>query len=341
MHLTISIAICTFNGARYLPAQLRSIALQKRPPDELVICDDGSSDASSEIAAKFARSAPFEVSVFRNATNLGSTKNFEQAISFCHGTVIALADQDDIWYPDKLQTIENAFLFSPSTVGVFSDGDLIGPNSTPHHARLWDSFLFHPQERQRFGAGDAISVLIKHPVVTGATMAFRADLRHLLLPIPADQVHDRWLAFLLAASGPVTPIAQPLMQYRSHSSQQIGPGASTLRARFRDACDTGPDFYLEETAQFRQLAERLQQHRPLFHDAERALNEIHKKIAHREHRAHLPLSSITRIPRVFREMLNGGYWRYSEGWQSIVKDLTGVFAAQQTIEEPAMRLKKS
>lgn len=341
MQLTISIAMCTFNGARYLPAQLRSIALQHRPPNELVICDDGSSDASAEIAAKFARSAPFEVRVFRNATNLGSTKNFEQAISLSHGTIIALADQDDIWYPDKLQTMENAFLFSPSTAAVFSDADLIGPNSVPYHAQLWDSFLFRPQERQRFAAGDSIRVLIKHPVVTGATLAFRADLRHLLLPIPADQVHDRWLAFLLAASGPFTPISESLMQYRCHQSQQIGPGSSTLRARFQEACKTGPDFYIEETAQFRQLAECLQQRRSEFPDADRALSEINKKIAHREHRAHLPQSSITRIPKVFAEVLNGGYWRYSEGWQSIVKDLAGVFAAQRMVEEPAMRLKKS
>ena len=341
MHPTISIAMCTFNGARYLPAQLRSIALQHRPPDELVICDDGSSDATAEIAAKFARSAPFEVRNFRNAGNLGSTKNFEQAISLCHGTVVALADQDDVWYPDKLQTIENAFLFSPSTVAVFSDADLIGPNSVPHRAHLWDSFLFRPQERQRFAAGDGICVLLKHPIVTGATMAFHADLRHLLLPIPADHTHDRWLAFLLAARGRFTPIAESLMQYRCHPSQQIGPGRSNFRTRFQQACKTGPDFYIEETAQFRQLAERLQQYRSDFPDVERALNEINKKIVHRKHRAHLPPASITRIPRVFGEMLNGGYWRYSEGWQSIVKDLAGVFAAQQTLEKPTMGLKKS
>src|SRR5579864_1027599 len=254
MHLAISIAMCTFNGARCLPAQLRSIVMQNRPPDQLVLCDDGSSDATADIAAKFARSAPFEVRIVRNAANLGSTKNFEQAISLCHGSVIALADQDDVWYPDKLQTIENAFLFSPSTVAVFSNADLIGPNSVAYHGHLWDSFLFRPRERQRFAAGDAICVLIKHPVVTGATMAFRADLRNLLLPISADQVHDRWLAFLLAARGPFTPIAEPLMQYRCHQSQQIGSGHSGLRARFQQACKTGPDFYIEETSQFRQLA---------------------------------------------------------------------------------------
>ena len=325
MRLTISIAMCTFNGARYLPAQLRSIALQNRQPDELVICDDGSSDATAKIAATFARSAPFEVRIVRNANNLGSTKNFEQAISLGHGDVIALADQDDIWYPDKLQTIENAFLFSPPTVAVFSDADLAGPNSLVQHGRLWDSFLFRAQERQRFAAGDAICVLIKHPVVTGATMAFRADLRHLLLPIPADQVHDRWLAFLLAAAGPFTPIAESLMQYRCHQSQQIGPGRSTLLARFQQACKTGPEFYLEESSHFRQLAERLQQFRSDFAGAERTLKEIRKKIAHREHRAHLRLFA---LPKVFTEMVNGGYWRYSEGWQSIAKDLAGIFATQ-------------
>jgi hypothetical protein len=131
------------------------------------------------------------------------------------------------------------------------------------------------------------------------------------------------------------------MQYRCHQSQQIGSGHSGLRARFQQACKTGPDFYIEETAQFRQLAERLQQYRSEFPDAERALNEIHKKIVHREHRARLPLSSIMRIPRVLRETVNGGYWRYSEGWQSLVKDLAGVFATPRTLEHSTMGFKKS
>src|SRR5579862_2176323 len=114
--LTISVAMCTFNGERFVSAQLESIATQSRPPDEVVICDDGSSDGTQEIVRKFALSSPFPIRFAVNPRNLGSTKNFEQAISRCEGAIVALADQDDVWYRYKLERIEKAFLRSEATV---------------------------------------------------------------------------------------------------------------------------------------------------------------------------------------------------------------------------------
>lgn len=332
MNLSISVAMCTFNGSRFLPEQLQSIALQERLPDELVICDDGSTDGSVGIIADFARKIPFPVRALRNDKNLGSTKNFELAISLCQGSVIALADQDDVWYQHKLKRIEEVFSGADAPVAVFSDADLVDNDSKPLGQNLWDSFLFGPREQRRFANGEALKILVKHPVVTGATMAFRKEFRDLLLPIPANHVHDSWIAFLLAASGMFAPISEPLMQYRRHASQQVGPGHPTLRARFQSARRTGPLFYQQETERFNQLDERLEQRRADFPYAERALREIKNKISHREHRAGLPRTSVARIPRVLREIVNGGYWRYSEGWQSIAKDVAGLFQHRKSFE---------
>src|SRR5438270_8044997 len=336
MTSTISVALCTFNGRAFLPAQLQSIASQRRLPDDMVICDDASSDGSDVIALDFARQAPFPVRVVRNPQNLGVTGNFQQAMSLCRSPIITLADQDDIWYPHKLERIESVFLESPATVATFSDADLIDNESRPTGACLWDSFLFTPKEQKRFANGGTLNVLVKHPVVTGATMAFRAELRNLLLPIPASQLHDSWISFLLAACGPVTPISEPLMQYRIHQRQQVGPGRAGLLARFEQARKTGPRFYLREIERFHLLAERLQRHASRFLFAERALQEIDRKISHREHRACLPRAGIARFLKVLREVLNGGYWRYSEGWQSIAKDMAGVFA-DESFNKPAVR----
>src|SRR6266436_7212118 len=104
----ISVAMCTYNGARFLPRQLESIATQTRLPDELVVCDDGSSDESVAIVRWFANSAPFTVRLEINERNLGSTKNFGKAIGLCEGDIIALADQDDVWKPLKLAVLETA-----------------------------------------------------------------------------------------------------------------------------------------------------------------------------------------------------------------------------------------
>src|ERR1019366_197610 len=94
----ISVALCTYNGERFLSQQLASIGKQTRLPDELVVCDDSSTDRTVAIVREFAASVSFPVRVFENQRNLGSAANFERAIRLCDGDLIALSDQDDIWY---------------------------------------------------------------------------------------------------------------------------------------------------------------------------------------------------------------------------------------------------
>src|SRR5437660_598353 len=163
----LSIAMCTYNGARFLSEQLESIAVQTRLPDELVVCDDRSTDGSVEIVGDFARNASFAVRLEINASNLGSTKNFEKAIGLCQGDIIALADQDDIWYPEKLARIAEVLDKDARIGAVFSDAELIDENSRPLAGTLWSSFLFNSSEQEKFDRGQGLKVLLKHPLVTG------------------------------------------------------------------------------------------------------------------------------------------------------------------------------
>ncbi len=317
---SISVAMCTYNGERFLSAQLESIASQNRPPDELVICDDGSSDGCAEIVRDFARRAAFPVRLVVNAENLGSTKNFEKAISLCQGTIVALADQDDIWYRNKLERVEKAFL-SSTVVAVFSDADLIDNDSRLWGLRLWKAFSFDAAEQRQFREGRGLKVLVKHPVVTGATMAFRRKLFDILTPIPSNDIHDRWMSFLLAARGQFELISDPLMQYRRHEKQQAGLPPQTTRGLMVQARTRGATYHLEEIERFRQLYDRLGTCRAHFPYAEYAREEIERKVSHLTNRAMLPRARVARIPKVLQEAFNGGYWRYSAGWNSIAKDL--------------------
>ncbi len=319
--LTFSVAMCTFNGARFLATQLKSIADQERPPDELVVCDDGSSDGSVEIVMEFAQRAPFSTRVVVNDDNLGSTKNFEKAISLCNGTIVALADQDDVWYRHKLRCIEEAFLRSRETVLAFSDADLIDDDSQSVPGRLWPTFAFDRAEQRKCASGEALAVLLRHPVVTGATMAFRTEYFGLLAPIPAEQIHDSWISLLLAVQGKFAVISDRLIQYRRHAGQQVGPGPRTLQERTQRARLTTASFYRGEVERFHEFRERLEERSAQFRDSRRALPEISRKISHLEHRAGLPASRVARIRGVLRQTLNGDYRRYSTGWSSIAKDL--------------------
>src|SRR5512138_1120776 len=109
MKNTVSVAMCTFNGESYLQEQLASICRQTVLPDELVVCDDASTDATVRILTQFKETCGFPVRVFVNETNQGVCMNFARAISHCSGDLIVLADQDDIWQADKIEIMRHVF----------------------------------------------------------------------------------------------------------------------------------------------------------------------------------------------------------------------------------------
>jgi glycosyltransferase involved in cell wall biosynthesis len=316
---TISVAMCTYNGARFLPQQLESIAKQFRLPDELVICDDGSTDCTAEIVRTFSRSVTFPVRFAINNKNLGTTKNFERAICLCEGSIVALADQDDVWHQHKLERIDHVFRGSEATVGLFSDANLIDSESRPLNVRLWESFLFKPREQRLFDEGSGLSVLLRHQVVTGATLAFRKNLVQVLIPF--EDIHDKWIGFLLAASGRLEALSEPLMQYRRHTAQQIGTGPMNLLERISWMKGNNASFYQSEIERFGRLHSRLEQQKAKVQHAEFAQREIENAISHLKRRLCLPPRGIARVPRIIRDVLSGSYQRYSGGWKSVVKDL--------------------
>ena len=105
---TISIAMATFNGARFVERQLNSFLKQTQLPSELIVCDDESTDSTIDIIDAFSRSAPFPVVVVANPRRLGYTANFLRAARRCSGDLIAFSDQDDEWLPEKLTRIVEA-----------------------------------------------------------------------------------------------------------------------------------------------------------------------------------------------------------------------------------------
>src|SRR6266700_2789050 len=145
----ISVVLCTCNGGRYLKEQLESIAQQTRPPAELVVCDDNSSDDTISVLTDFAARAPFPVHVVKNSQRLGSTRNFDQAIGLASGEFIALCDQDDRWAPEKLDRLSQFMVRNASIGGVFSDADLIDGQSRPIGTTLFAKHKFSLRKQRQ------------------------------------------------------------------------------------------------------------------------------------------------------------------------------------------------
>ena len=111
--MKVSIALATYNGAKYLKQQLDSFQAQTCLPDELVVCDDCSKDNTVEILEEFKETASFIVIIIQNESNLGYTGNFEKAISLCSGNLIFISDQDDVWFNNKIETIDGNIKIVP------------------------------------------------------------------------------------------------------------------------------------------------------------------------------------------------------------------------------------
>ena len=326
--MKISIAMCTYNGAEYLPAQLQSIIAQSRPPDEIIICDDGSSDGTRPFLEKFANESPVPIKLHFNEQNLGSVKNFEKAIGLCTGEVIALSDQDDVWRRDKLQLIEEAFNKSFSTGLVFSDAEIVDENLNPLNRRMWDEVGFDAHKRKLLRTGRALEVLIPGWTVTGATMAFRSQFVQLLLPIPEEiaMIHDGWIALTIAAVAEVVALDEPLIQYRQHERQQIG-----APARKETSPDTGGMKGIETA--FRRRNSSTELHKILEtlearlvdqaddYDTRKALSFVSDYSFHLNVRANLPRRRLNRVPRILRELISLRYHEYANGFKSAAKDL--------------------
>jgi glycosyltransferase involved in cell wall biosynthesis len=325
--ISISVALCTYNGEKYLREQLASIAQQTRLPDQLVICDDGSSDATAEIIEEFARTVSFPVRCARNPQNLGSTKNFEKAISLCTGDLIALCDQDDIWLPEKLALQAEMMERDPALGGLFSDAELIDATSALLGKRLWQNIEFTPARQQQFREGHETEVFLRKMAVTGATMMIRANLRSLFTPIPAIWVHDSWIAWMLAIYSKLELMQEPTIQYRLHASQQIGVESllSTrtlpLRKRLEHDKREEPGQILSQAQQFEELERHLTAAGGIKDPT--LLRRLRRRIDFYKFRANISTNKLQRTIRILRNARN--YQAYEHGLKGLVRDIVIVF----------------
>ncbi len=226
----------TFDGARFLPEQLDSILAQTRPPDELVVCDDCSSDRTPQILAEFAAVAPFPVRVSRNRSQLGWFENFLQASRECSGDLIAFCDQDDVWLPEKLARCEAILDSADSPSLVMHAARVVDRELTPIgtlHPDIRHSQRLRPRSYPTFVGGP------------GFAMCFERTLLGYLRqpPLPPETRreygHDTLLVLLAGADHGLFLLDEPLALYRRHGGnvsglEQGGPARPLRRRRQSD-----------------------------------------------------------------------------------------------------------
>jgi glycosyltransferase involved in cell wall biosynthesis len=322
-HHRISVALCTYNGGAFLPEQLASLAAQTLPPYEIVVFDDGSDDQTQDLLQRFRDNNPsLGVRLEVNPHRLGPAGNFERAIAACNGDIIALCDQDDVWMPDKLAVIAREFERNPKLGLVFSDADICDEAGHPLGYRLWQSVGFGGRLRRRAERGGAFDVILRQNVVTGATVAFAAGLRDLVLPIDPRWMHDGWIAILIAAVAPVSAIRTPLVQYRQHPGQSIGALRRTLYQQYLNAKKLDGQWFTTQAALYEAALARLSGlDGGKYIVSPRTLRKVREKVCHWRRRSAIRDRKIARLLPSTAEFLTFRYRRFSLGWKSFAQDL--------------------
>jgi len=219
----ISIALCTYNGGTYLTEQLESIAGQTLPPDEVVVCDDGSTDDTLEVIEAFSGWAAFPVRLYRNPVRLGAIANYSRAVGLCRGDYVSLCDQDDRWYPDKLELTMKCMSRAEESHGketallVHSDLQVVDENGKTVSGSLMALQKIHHVEYE------PLKTLLVQNFVTGCTVLLNRPLIEAALPVSEQALmHDWWFALVAAMSGRLIFLPVPTISYRQHSRNTVG-----------------------------------------------------------------------------------------------------------------------
>jgi glycosyltransferase involved in cell wall biosynthesis len=213
-NIKLSIALATFNGEKFLNAQLESIENQSVLPHEVIVSDDCSTDKTLSILEKFKNRAPFTVKIIINTNNVGYTQNFAKAICATTGELVFLCDQDDHWYPNKIEKMLEVVSDKPDYMVYLND------------AELADSDL-NPIGKSKLASMAALK-LPEQFFIMGCCAVIRQEFLDRILPIPSEvEGHDDWIVGIAGALGLKYILNRPLQIYRRHGQNASNFAANT------------------------------------------------------------------------------------------------------------------
>jgi glycosyltransferase involved in cell wall biosynthesis len=321
--MTLAVAMATFNGARFIETQLRSIFDQTRLPDEIVISDDGSSDDTLKIARSFrseamAKGIAFSVKARKGTP--GVAANFSHAVASTSAELVALADQDDVWLPEKLESLARILESDDSLLMVHSDAELVDESGQPLGMGVLESLRTTGGERHHLLTGHGIRALVRRNLATGSTSMIRRSLVDRAGRVPEGWLHDEWWALVAAESDGLVLDPRVFQSYRQHGGNQVGAtqsGIARLMERFSEAQSV-----FRERHRIRHEGVRAHLASATWSGTPEARKLLEGRLRHYAWQAALPAPRPARFTPVMGELMRGGYATYRRGVFDALRDLS-------------------
>ena len=233
--LKTGVAVCTFNGSTFILDQLESIFHQTMKADIVCIYDDASTDDTFDKVVKFCEGKP-SWNCLQRSKNVGYRKNFELSITETPCDLLFFSDQDDLWYPNKIETMVQYLKINPEVQLLFSKADTIDGNGKKLKDSTEKHFQINPHVKKCFNNTlDSFQFFLRRNVLTGATMVARRNNLRECIPFSPLLVHDHWIPLWLSAmDNKIAYISTSTMAYRIHSLQQLGVGSKKKGMTLRE-----------------------------------------------------------------------------------------------------------
>lgn len=220
----VDILLATYNGEKYLEAQLDSILSQTYTNFRLLISDDSSTDSTKDILEKYKK-IDNRIEVFYQENNLGVVKNFEFLLNKVENKYYMLSDQDDIWKEEKIEKSVNKLEETGAGL-VYSDLEVVDENLNVIYESYWKLKGF----TKRANKYNTFESFYLNNYVTGCTIISRKEFIKDILPLPNSSkyvLHDYWITLIVSQKSKIVSIKEPLIKYRQHKNNRIGSKKKT------------------------------------------------------------------------------------------------------------------
>ena len=218
--MTVSVCMGTYNGETYIEQQLNTILRQTKAPEEVILCDDGSTDNTVSIIERFIRKNGLDGKwkLYRNKINKGYPSNFYYACSLCNEEIVFLADQDDIWKNDKIEKMCRVMEKNPGAKSVCCKFNLMDEKEQEIHSIMAPTHA-HETGEVRNVPVEEIFYKCQWP---GMVMAYRRDWHESWTKGNYQIPHDFLIAARAAEEGGFFQLDETLAYHRRHDHNTGG-----------------------------------------------------------------------------------------------------------------------